>query len=71
LGCILGKALYEEILVDMAFTSFFLSKWLGEQSYLHDLLSVNSELYQGLVYIKNYKEDVESDLILNFTIVDN
>ncbi|CAG8703781.1 13370_t:CDS:10, partial [Dentiscutata erythropus] len=71
LGRILGKALYEGILVDAAFSGFFLSKWLGERSYLDDLPSVDPELYQGLVYLKNYKGDVESDLSLNFTIVDN
>ncbi|CAG8528220.1 16186_t:CDS:10, partial [Cetraspora pellucida] len=49
LGRILGKALYEGILVDAAF----------------------AELYQGLVYLKNHKGDVESDLSLNFTVVDN
>ncbi|KAF0455584.1 HECT-domain-containing protein [Gigaspora margarita] len=71
LGRILGKALYEGILVDAAFAGFFLSKWLGERSYLDDLPSVDPELYQGLVYLKNYKGDVESDLSLNFTVVDN
>ncbi|CAG8497361.1 5432_t:CDS:10 [Gigaspora margarita] len=65
------NALYEGILVDAAFAGFFLSKWLGERSYLDDLPSVDPELYQGLVYLKNYKGDVESDLSLNFTVVDN
>ncbi|CAG8571321.1 4594_t:CDS:10, partial [Scutellospora calospora] len=71
LGRILGKALYEGILVDAAFAGFFLNKWLGERSYLDDLPSVDPELYQGLVYLKNYNGDVESDLSLNFTVVDN
>ncbi|CAG8700294.1 2723_t:CDS:10 [Cetraspora pellucida] len=71
LGRILGKALYEGILVDAAFAGFFLNKWLGERSYLDDLPSVDPELYQGLVYLKNHKGDVESDLSLNFTVVDN
>lgn len=33
IGRILGKALYEGILVDARFSGFFLSKWLGRQSY--------------------------------------
>lgn len=33
LGRILGKALYEGILLDVRFAGFFLAKWLGRQSY--------------------------------------
>nr|CAG8539342.1 680_t:CDS:10 [Entrophospora candida]CAG8546331.1 11073_t:CDS:10 [Entrophospora candida] len=71
IGRILGKALYEGILVDAAFAGFFLSKWLGRSSYLDDLPSLDPELYQGLMFLKNYKGDVESDLSLNFTVVDD
>ncbi|CAG8517471.1 9293_t:CDS:10 [Acaulospora colombiana] len=71
IGRILGKALYDGILVDAAFSGFFLSKWLGRSSYLDDLPSLDPELYQGLIILKNYKGDVESDLSLNFTVVDN
>ncbi|KAI8805685.1 hypothetical protein BJ742DRAFT_819665 [Cladochytrium replicatum] len=70
LGRILGKALYEGILVDAGFASFFLAKWLGRQSYLDDLPSLDLELYQGLVFLKNYTGDVEADLSLTFTVDD-
>jgi len=83
----LGKALYEGILVDVAFAGFFLakvcwatvlknpmmltsvsrSKWLGKQSYLDDLASLDSELYQGLIFLKHYSGDL-ADLALNFTV---
>ena len=84
----LGKALYEGILVEVAFASFFLGKvialsraartwlkspsfnlfqWLGKQSYLDDLQSLDSELYQGLVFLKHYDGKVD-DLSLNFTV---
>lgn len=33
IGRILGKALYEGILVEVRFAAFFLAKWLGRQSY--------------------------------------
>ncbi|ORX81981.1 HECT-domain-containing protein [Anaeromyces robustus] len=71
LGRILGKALYEGILVDVFFASFFLSKWvkLGGISYLDDLPSLDEELYKGLLYIKNYKGDIR-DLSLTFSIDD-
>ncbi|EPQ26072.1 uncharacterized protein PFL1_06280 [Pseudozyma flocculosa PF-1] len=74
LGRVLGKALYEGILVDVKFASFFLSKWLGKQGYLDDLASLDSldkELYRGLIYLKNYGGDVEADLALNFTVTDD
>ncbi|EMD40028.1 hypothetical protein CERSUDRAFT_46274 [Gelatoporia subvermispora B] len=67
IGRILGKALYEGILVDVAFAGFFLAKWLGKQSYLDDLASLDPELYTGLLYLKHYTGNPE-DLSLNFTI---
>ncbi|KAJ3505966.1 hypothetical protein NLJ89_g7135 [Agrocybe chaxingu] len=67
IGRILGKALYEGILVDIAFAGFFLAKWLGRQSFLDDLASLDSELYNGLIYLKNYPGNPE-DLALNFTV---
>ncbi|KAH9812750.1 hypothetical protein DFH28DRAFT_392310 [Melampsora americana] len=71
LGRVLGKALYEGILIDVEFADFFLNKWLGKQSYLDDLASLDPELYQGLLFLKNYKGDVEADLSLNFTLTSN
>ncbi|TNY22063.1 hypothetical protein DMC30DRAFT_173988, partial [Rhodotorula diobovata] len=68
-GRILGKALYQGILVNVKFASFFLSKWLGRQAYLDDLASLDPELYRGLVSLKNYAGNVE-DLSLNFTITE-
>lgn len=73
LGRVLGKALYEGILVDIKFARFFLSKWLGKQSFLDDLEQVQSldpELYRGLIQLKNYTGDVEQDLALNFAATD-
>lgn len=86
MGRILGKALYEGILVDVAFAGFFLAKvgqtvvsrglkcsliqppqWLGKQSYLDDLPSLDNELYQGLIFLKHYSGD-PADLALNFTV---
>ncbi|KAF8527427.1 HECT-domain-containing protein [Hysterangium stoloniferum] len=67
IGRILGKALYEGILVDVAFAPFFLAKWLGKQSYLDDLASLDPELYNGLIFLKHFDKNFE-DLSLNFTI---
>ncbi|GJJ77422.1 ubiquitin-protein ligase E3 C [Entomortierella parvispora] len=69
LGRILGKALYEGILIDAAFAGFFLSKCLGQVNYLDDLPSLDPELYKGLMFLKNYEGNVE-DLSLYFTVDD-
>jgi len=67
IGRVLGKALYEGILIDVNFASFFFAKWLGRQSYLDDLVSLDPELYRGLIYLKHYEGNLE-DLALNFTV---
>ncbi|KAF7719935.1 Uncharacterized protein PECH_005792 [Penicillium ucsense] len=82
LGRIIGKCLYEGILVDVNFAPFFLLKWaltggissaLRESSYranLNDLKDLDQGLYQGLLQLKNYSGDVE-DFSLDFTVTDN
>ncbi|GAA6025858.1 hypothetical protein JCM10207_003234 [Rhodosporidiobolus poonsookiae] len=70
IGRILGKALYQGILVNVRFADFFLAKWLGRQSYLDDLASLDPELYRGLIKLKTYPGNVEEDLSLNFTITE-
>ncbi|KAJ3337229.1 hypothetical protein HDU93_001419 [Gonapodya sp. JEL0774] len=67
LGRVVGKAMYEGILVDVQFAEFFLAKWLGRQSYLDDLPSLDPELYNGMIFLKNYQGNVE-DLSLSFTV---
>ncbi|KAF5340438.1 hypothetical protein D9758_013567 [Tetrapyrgos nigripes] len=67
IGRILGKAMYEGILVDVAFAGFFLAKWLGKQSFLDDLASLDPDLYNGLIFLKHYAGNPE-DLSLNFTV---
>ncbi|PGH16813.1 hypothetical protein AJ79_01457 [Helicocarpus griseus UAMH5409] len=81
LGRIIGKCLYEGILVDVSFAGFFLLKWAltggtssarKESSYranLNDVRDLDESLYQGLLQLKNYPGDVE-DFALNFTVTD-
>lgn len=42
-----------------------LHQWLGKQSFLDDLASLDPELYQGLIFLKHYTGNPE-DLSLNF-----
>ncbi|CZT41019.1 related to HUL5-ubiquitin-protein ligase (E3) [Rhynchosporium secalis] len=75
LGRVIGKCLYEGILVDIGFAGFFLLKWAtsgtesGYRTNINDLRDLDEGLYQGLLKLKNYPGDVE-DFSLDFTITD-
>ncbi|KAL7047920.1 hypothetical protein ACKWTF_003149 [Chironomus riparius] len=71
-GKMLGKMVYEGILVDVPFASFFLSLVLGQTqqalySCIDELSSLDNELYRNLSFIKHYEGDV-SDLGLTFSV---
>uniref|UniRef100_A0A667ZWG6 Ubiquitin-protein ligase E3B n=1 Tax=Myripristis murdjan TaxID=586833 RepID=A0A667ZWG6_9TELE len=62
-GKMLGKAMYEGIVVDVPFASFFLSQVLGHHhstfySSIDELPSLDSEFYKNLTSIKRYDGDV-------------
>ena len=44
LGRVLGKAVYENILVEPRFADFFLNKLLGKYNYVDDLHSLDPEV---------------------------
>jgi ubiquitin-protein ligase E3 C len=66
IGRIVGKCLYENVLVDVEFASFFLLKWFGRHAYLDDLPSLDEQIYSSLVFIKQYHDDFER-LALTFS----
>ncbi|CAA7388281.1 unnamed protein product [Spirodela intermedia] len=70
LGSLLGKAMFEGILVDIPFATFFLSKLRQKHNYLNDLPSLDHELYRHLLFLKHYNGDI-SELELYFVIVNN
>uniref|UniRef100_A0A8C8ME30 Ubiquitin-protein ligase E3B n=2 Tax=Oncorhynchus TaxID=8016 RepID=A0A8C8ME30_ONCTS len=62
-GKMLGKAMYEGIVVDVPFASFFLSQVMGHHhstfySSIDELPSLDSEFYKNLTSIKRYDGDV-------------
>ncbi|XP_034032519.1 ubiquitin-protein ligase E3C [Thalassophryne amazonica] len=69
---IFPQALYENMLVELPFASFFLSKLLGTSADvdIHHLASLDPEMYRNLLFLKSYEGDVE-ELGLNFTVVNN
>jgi len=82
LGRVVGKCMYEGILIDVNFAGFFLLKWAltggsttatNESAFrasINDLRDFDDQLYQGLLKLKNYTGDVEADFGLNFTVTD-
>lgn len=69
LGKIVGKALYEGILLDYSFSHVFVQKLLGRYSFLDELSTLDPELYRNLMYVKHYGGDVK-ELSLDFTITE-
>jgi ubiquitin-protein ligase E3 C len=72
LGRVIGKCLYEGILMDVTFAGFFLKKWAltggtgsasmesGYRASINDLRELDEDLYRGLLALKNAEnaEDV-------------
>lgn len=71
LGRLLGKAVFDGILVDIPLAKFFRLKMLGEVNYPTDLASLDPELYKNMKYLKNCPAETVEDLGLNFTVVNN
>uniref|UniRef100_A0A0D9VXI6 HECT-type E3 ubiquitin transferase n=1 Tax=Leersia perrieri TaxID=77586 RepID=A0A0D9VXI6_9ORYZ len=69
LGRVVGKALYEGILLDYCFSAVFVQKLLGRYNFLDELSTLDSELYRSLMQLKHYEGDVE-DLCLDFTLTE-
>lgn len=69
LGRVVGKALYEGILLDYSFSLVFVQKLLGRYSFLDELSTLDSELYRNLMYVKHLDGDVE-ELSLDFTVTE-
>jgi len=67
-GRMLGKALYEGIVLDLPLADFFVAKLLGKHNSLDELPSLDEQLFASLLMLKRYDGDVENDLCLNFVV---
>ncbi|KAJ1628340.1 HECT-domain-containing protein [Pavlovales sp. CCMP2436] len=68
-GSMLGKALYENILLDVPLAPFFLAKLLGRTNTVNDLPSLDPELHRNLLFLKSYQGQLE-DLALCYAVTD-
>ncbi|KAI7848665.1 hypothetical protein BDC45DRAFT_302888 [Circinella umbellata] len=66
IGKVIGKAVYEGILLDVQFASFFLAKLLGRNVFLEELREMDEDVWRNLIFLKRYDGCVE-DLGLYFT----
>lgn len=65
--------MYENMLVELPFASFFLSKILSRHRGdldIHHLASLDPEMYKNLLFLKHYEGDVK-DLGLDFSTMIN
>jgi ubiquitin-protein ligase E3 C len=65
LGRVLGKAVYEGVIVDLNFAPFFLKKLLGQSTTIDDLAMFDPQFYRNLISLK-HSDDVEG-LCLTFS----
>jgi len=71
MGRILGKAIYEGILLELPLAGFFLKKFQSlRRNDINDLPSLDPELHKQLMFLRSYEGDV-SDLALTFSISDS
>ena len=67
LGLMLGKALYEGLLIDVPLAPFFLLKLQERMLMFDDLATLDRDLHRNLIQVKRYDGDA-SDLGLDFTV---
>ncbi|ORX44590.1 HECT-domain-containing protein [Hesseltinella vesiculosa] len=65
IGKVIGKAVYEGILLDCQFARFFLAKFLGRNVFLEALKELDEDVWKNLIFLKHYNGDAV-DLGLTF-----
>lgn len=69
LGAIVGKCLYENVLIDVSFAPFFVSKWSNgaySKSSINDLRGLDQELFENLLKLNTMSDQELRQLDLNF-----
>ena len=64
----LGKAVYEGIVIELPLADFFVAKLLGRYPGFDLLPSLDAQLHASLEQVKVYDGDVENDLCLSFSV---
>eukprot|EP00891_Asterochloris_glomerata_P009406 jgi/Astpho2/9406/e_gw1.00145.21.1_t len=69
-GLIVGKALYEGLLLDVPLAPFFVAHLQGRRPLFDDLATLDREVHHSLLQLKRY-EGSAADLCLDFTVEDD
>eukprot|EP00941_MAST-03F_sp_MAST-3F-sp1_P001197 g1197.t1 len=70
LGRVLGKALYEGVVVQPQFARHFLRSMMRKANHLDDLVCFDKELFKNLIYLKSMDAERVQDLCLDFTVTE-
>lgn len=72
MGMVIGKCLFEGVLIDFKFAHFFLSKWRiaqsGTKSSIDDLAYLDKNLFRNLIKLMDMSDDQILELDLNFVV---
>ncbi len=55
LGMIVGKSIFEGILIQPIFSRCFLNKVLGKTNHIDDLKLLDEKLYENVMYLKHHE----------------
>ncbi|KAL4428287.1 hypothetical protein ABPG75_002376 [Micractinium tetrahymenae] len=67
LGLVLGRALYEGLLLDLPLAPFFVSRLQGRWPLFDELQALDPEVYRSLMQLKRFEGQID-DLCLDFTV---
>jgi hypothetical protein len=70
-GAIVGKALYDDILLKCPLAPFFLNAIVGKSNQIDELNSLDSQVYENLMMLKQYPRDEVEDLCLTMSIAND
>eukprot|EP00116_Pleurobrachia_bachei_P001628 sb/3461890/ len=71
IGRVLGKAIYEKLLVDLPLAPYFLEQLLGSIADINYLRSLDPTLYRTLLSLRSYTAQEIADLELGFVVDEN
>lgn len=71
IGRLLGKAVYEKLLVDIPLASYFLEKLLGGEADINHLRALDPNMYRNMLALRKYDAQALDDLCLSFIVSDN
>jgi hypothetical protein len=70
-GILVGKAIYEGVLLKCTFAKFFLNHFVSHSNQVDDLQALDPQLYENLLMVKYYDTSPVEDLGLTMSIAEN